>query len=66
MLKEILLSVAPFAYPAACFSAGCTCEWLCNSLGAAGCVGIAAAGAAALFASLALVNQLRSLDAVRN
>lgn len=66
MLKESLISLAPLAFPASCFAAGCSCESVCNRFGAAGCISLAAVSAAVLFLALALVDQLRSLDAIRD
>ena len=66
MFKEALVSIAPFAFPASCFSAGCSCEWLCSLLGAPGCVAAAGMLAAVIFSMLALANTLRGLDALRD
>jgi hypothetical protein len=66
MLKETLVSIAPFAFPAGCFSAGCSCEWMCSLLGAPGCVAAAGVAAAVIFSMLALANTLRGLGAIRD
>lgn len=66
MFKETLVSIAPFALPASCFSAGCSCEWLCSLLGAPGCVAAAGMLAAVIFSMLALTNALRRLGVIRD
>ena len=66
MFKETLVSIAPFAYPAGCFSAGCSCEWLCSLLGPAGCIGAAGVLAAVIFSMLALASALCGLSAIRD
>ena len=66
MLKETLFSLAPFAFPAGCFSAGCSCEWLCSLLGSPGCITVATVVAAVIFSVLAFANTLRGLGAIRD
>ena len=66
MFKEALVSVAPFAFPASCFSTGCSCEWMCSLLGAPGCVAAAGMLAALIFSMLAFANVLRGLGAIRD
>ena len=66
MAPIVLVSAAPFVLPLSCWSAGCTCAWLCAQAGATACVGVAGLAATALFAGLAFLREFASLGALRD
>ena len=66
MLKNALISSLSLYLPAACWAAGCECEWLCPTFNAVACIAAAGLAAAGIFIALSCVDAFRGLGALRD